>query len=328
MVLWTNGADELSTRWFDVTTGAPLADEFGLPHASQHYGLASSAPGQYLYAFETSGNPDEIEVAMELAIPNGEACPVSLGSNGIPDPPVPGDACLSGVCAAGICCDRDCTGICETCTGVHSTEANGTCGLISAGSAIVCRAGSADGICDPSETCNGGSPDCPDDAVEDNTFVCRPGTLLTCDVQETCTGNAGEDCPADVRADDGTSCDDLLSCNGAAMCMSGNCLHTPAPDCDDNDPCTADSCTEASGCVNDPIPGCGEDAGTPNPDAAARPDAAISLDGGLPDLGIDIEDVDSSSCNCTATGPQRSRATESFAASLFLVALLFARRRR
>lgn len=59
---------------------------------------------------------------------------------------------------------------------------------------IVCRA--AVGPCDEPETCKGGI-DCPHDAKKPGSFVCRPAAG-PCDAPERCTGN-GDECPPDAK---------------------------------------------------------------------------------------------------------------------------------
>ena len=75
---------------------------------------------------------------------------------------------------------------------------------------------------------------------------CRP-SMGACDVTERCSG-VDATCPADTGRPDGTSCDDLLFCNGNDTCVGGQCAQhagnpCPGPDGDAN---CAESCAEAT----------------------------------------------------------------------------------
>jgi hypothetical protein len=119
--------------------------------------------------------------------------------------PVPED-CGNGridaaeVCDPGLqaCCRPDCRG------------------PIAAGE--VCR--DARGQCDLEETCDGRSPECPDDAVMSRGSECREARG-PCDVPEQCDG-VSEDCPDDGLLPSGTLC------------------HPAEDDCDVAEYCTGD----------------------------------------------------------------------------------------
>ena len=66
---------------------------------------------------------------------------------------------------------------------------------------FVCRP--VRGDCDQVETCDGNSPDCPNDVFLSQGTTCRSSSE-GCDPAEVCTGNAAA-CPADVN-----NCEDLL----------------------------------------------------------------------------------------------------------------------
>lgn len=58
-------------------------------------------------------------------------------------------------------------------------------------------------------------------------------------------------------AQNGSSCDDGLFCNGIAVCGDGTCHNGPAPNCDDGVTCTADHCDETlARCVHVSQSGC------------------------------------------------------------------------
>jgi len=99
-------------------------------------------------------------------------------------------------------------------------------------STLTCR--SAAGVCDIAEQCTGSSAACPADALYGNTHTCR-AAADDCDVAETCTGLTTT-CPPDLRAPDGTPCDDANTCTVSDSCQSGACTGTPSgtPQCADH----------------------------------------------------------------------------------------------
>lgn len=156
-------------------------------------------------------------------------------------------------------------------------------------------------VCDGLETCNNGQcmPGTPLNCEDGNpctnntcspTLGCQPATLnpagtmcgsqrsSNCDNPDTC--NAGGVCQSN-NVPNGTSCADVLNCNGTETCQSGVCAPgTPVPNCcrnnldcnnsnpcdgtetcvagtcvpgtpmncNDNNPCTDDFCTAQNGC--------------------------------------------------------------------------------
>src|SRR5262249_54715433 len=89
--------------------------------------------------------------------------------------------------------------------------------------------------CDVAESCTGSSADCPADAFQPSSFVCR-ASVGQCNLAEQCTGSS-EACPANAFAVSSTHC------TGASQ--EGAC---------DND--TADHCTGTdNSCVNVYQPG-------------------------------------------------------------------------
>ena len=68
----------------------------------------------------------------------------------------------------------------------------------------VCRAVSGGEVCDVAEFCTGSGAACPADAVEPNTTVCRSSAGI-CDVVETCDGS-NKTCPADTVEPSTTVC--------------------------------------------------------------------------------------------------------------------------
>lgn len=127
-----------------------------------------------------------------------------------------GDACASGFCVDGVCCDNACGGgvadDCQACSVAAGASTNGSCAVFSSGTE--CRA--AADICDVSEACDGVSGVCPADAKQAAGTPCR-AAVAECDVAESCDGKANT-CPADVLAPDGMTCKDGI-CN-AGVCSS------------------------------------------------------------------------------------------------------------
>jgi hypothetical protein len=75
-----------------------------------------------------------------------------------------------------------------------------------ASATTVCNPGSGD-ICDPDESCSGVAGEaCPADSVAPATTICNPGSGDICDPAESCTGNPDEACPDDTIAPATTIC--------------------------------------------------------------------------------------------------------------------------
>ncbi|NLH47114.1 MAG: hypothetical protein GX444_00775 [Myxococcales bacterium] len=72
-------------------------------------------------------------------------------------------------------------------------------------STTVCRVGSGD-LCDPSENCPGTGVSCPADTILPSTTVCNAGSGDLCDPDEKCTGIAGQTCPTDAYQPSTTVC--------------------------------------------------------------------------------------------------------------------------
>ncbi len=152
-----------------------------------------------------------------VSFPDGTACSTDLD-------------CASSFCVDGVCCDQLCGGSdgtdCRACSVAAGAGVDGVCAPIVAGTQ--CRA-SRD-ACDPAETCNGVTVDCPPDAF----------------------------------SPDGLSCADSNACNGAEVCGGGICRSAAPLACVDRNPCTTDACDPATGCTFTPVPSCVFDAGTPD----------------------------------------------------------------
>ncbi|MFN2426118.1 MAG: dockerin type I domain-containing protein [Candidatus Binatia bacterium] len=144
------------------------------------------------------------------------------------------------------------------------------CELVSADT--VCRP-SANGTCDPAETCGEQEPSaeaaCPVDVVAADGTSCDDGQF--CTVDDVCTAGScagvtntcddANDCTADTcneqrnlcqhnDADDGTSCEDGSACTTGDTCDNGECEGGEAVVCSDDNLCTTDTCDAATGeCV-------------------------------------------------------------------------------
>lgn len=115
---------------------------------------------------------------------------LSVIVNGIPGPTVPllvmpdaglvcgTDAeCSSGHCVDGICCDRPCEGVCETCKAASGAIAEGVCSPRAAGT--TCKAAAS--ACDLDDRCDGQTGLCVERLAEEGLAcegggVCRGGT--------------------------------------------------------------------------------------------------------------------------------------------------------
>jgi hypothetical protein len=70
----------------------------------------------------------------------------------------------------------------------------------------ICNPGSGD-LCDPDESCTGvADAQCPADVVAPATTICNPGSGDVCDPDESCTGVADATCPNDVITPATTIC--------------------------------------------------------------------------------------------------------------------------
>ena len=95
-----------------------------------------------------------------------------------------GSACLSGYCAEGICCDSQCDGPCETCSGGQDALSLGTCTPLPRGATPSSSCGRY--------LCDGQSGQCPDYCGKNDT--CAPG--FACSSKDECIPPVGE-CSAD-----------------------------------------------------------------------------------------------------------------------------------
>lgn len=201
------------------------------------------------------------------------------------------DTCSGGSCAGGPAPDCNDGNVCTTDT------CDTSLGCLHANNNSPCSDGSA---CTTSDTCSGGScvggpaPNCDDmnqctndscspmvgcvNTNSSNGTACGDSGMGACDDPDTCDGFGN--CVNNHDAD-GTSCSDGIYCNGAEICVDGECEPGTPPtpccetsaDCDDHNVCTGVetcvnhvcvlgtplSCGDSNVCTTDscdPINGC------------------------------------------------------------------------
>lgn len=159
------------------------------------------------------------------------------GAGGTPlplgDPCSDPNACASGFCQDGVCCDEACDGECELCD-----NTTGMCGLDTQG---------FDDCPNPGELCSAaGTCTCGVTAAPNNTTcpsICNGGCV---DGNDTCV----IDCPGDTDCQDsiincpsGYHC--IVNCTGTNSCQSNN--STGAINCPEDYSCTV-NCTGEHAC--------------------------------------------------------------------------------
>jgi hypothetical protein len=193
--------------------------------------------------------------------PGGEA---PLADNG--EPCTRAQACSSGHCVNGVCCESACAEACMACNGSGQ-----------------------EGRCIEDPLANAG---CGDD---------DPCTVDACVPGQGCQYTADPDCNSDPEdpppgAADGAACDSASdcasgycvsgvccdsACDGACLVCNvpirlGRCVYNPELDllCEDNDPCTIDRCEPNVGCVSIEDPSCSDDPDPEDPPPGAANGAA------------------------------------------------------
>ncbi len=176
---------------------------------------------------------------------------------GIDEDPAASDSCAdivgctNDVCIAGVCQNYPDNDMCPEATDCanYYCDAELDCQVNYEPDTTQCRLSAGD--CDIAEYCTGSSPDCPADAFLLDTAECRP-SAGQCDVSELCTGNSA-DCPTDVYQEDGTSCNDNLTCNNGETCQSGLCTGGSPLNCSAyGNQCNEGLCSEPNGCYSSP----------------------------------------------------------------------------
>jgi hypothetical protein len=144
---------------------------------------------------------------------NGQACP---GGN---------NACLSGFCADGVCCNAACTGTCLACSAAKTGAADGMCTnvLVNQTDTVATTACNAPSACDGMGACkstNGQA--CPGGNANCLSGFCTDGV---------CCGSVS--CPA---------------CQSCALGANGTCANVPAgPDTTSPNTCMGNSTCDAAG---------------------------------------------------------------------------------
>ncbi len=146
------------------------------------------------------------------------------------DPLTGQDSCLSGICAGVVLsCDDD-LGPCLK--AVHDPVTD-ECTVEPVDDGEPCD---DDDACTQLDSCQAGA------CVGGEAKTCAAAD--DCHVDGECDPKTG-DC-SDVKAEDGSACDDAQACTTADACVDGACTGE-AVVCDDGLACSADSCDEASG---------------------------------------------------------------------------------
>jgi hypothetical protein len=149
---------------------------------------------------------------------NGAACTASA-------------ACASGFCVDGFCCETACAGICASCAGATTGQANGLCRPIGAGT-------------DPENECPQESPTtCQHDGMCDGNGACRNwGVGITC-ATESCS--AGTYTPARICNGAGTCLSVTTASCGLYVCGGSTCktMCATAADCISGHYCAGTTCT-------------------------------------------------------------------------------------
>lgn len=198
-------------------------DEVGASLSIADVGLLVGAPGDDSARGIDAGSARLFSIAGEL----GSPCSAL-------------DACLSGHCTDGVCCDVACGDgaiDCMACNGAATGGDDGTCAALSTAIAatIECRAAVAGG-CDVADHCIAGSVVCPADEVAGAGITCRPA-LGACDTAERCNGVAPT-CPSDALVGSGVvchpstgGCDPAERCDGASAACPGDVLSPSGTEC-------------------------------------------------------------------------------------------------
>ena len=172
-------------------------------------------------------------------------------------------SCGTGACAGTKTCSTgswtNCNSYNNVCGDCALCSAEGECNVFSSGT--LCRP--SVGVCDVAEYCTGSAPECPPDASQADGTACSDGTACTtgetcsggicaggvpvnCDDSNICTNDSCEPSLGcqNIQVIDGTSCSNLLFCDGEENCKTGECSASTPPNVDDEIACTKDSCDE------------------------------------------------------------------------------------
>ncbi|MDP7040307.1 MAG: MopE-related protein, partial [Myxococcota bacterium] len=155
--------------------------------------------------------------------------------------------CDSNFCRDGYCCDKDCTGVCESCKNDDTAGGNGNCLSVSDGDnpnpPDDCGSNTCNGLgachLDNGETCTAGT-DCTSNNCVDG--VCCNQDSSTCGPCRSCLATHQEPGGSDGTCDDiadgedpNLECTDDLTCNGSGACHKDDGVGCIDPtDCESN----------------------------------------------------------------------------------------------
>jgi hypothetical protein len=175
-----------------------------------------------------------------------EVCDGTVGAGACKSPPgklcaLPSE-CASGFCVDGVCCESDCSGVCQSCNLPGSV---GTCAKIAEGQdpagecpgAVVCNGTGACGDLHGDGTACGSGPECQNGHCVDGVccnsactgpcVACNiPGLLGTCTNLAAGSDASDAECPgATVACDGAGACKQVNGqlCVGGGDCISGAC---------------------------------------------------------------------------------------------------------
>jgi len=160
--------------------------------------------------------------------------------------------CRSAFCVEGVCCDKPCSGKCESCTATKKgSGVDGACGSIADGAdpdndcpSATCA--STPGVLNNAEVCNGAGACRSNGTVSCGSFACVSGTCMTsCSSDAQCipsTFCSGTTCIADLELG--------ATCTGSSKCKSGFCVDSVCCESACAGPCVACSAAKKGSGVN------------------------------------------------------------------------------
>jgi uncharacterized protein (TIGR03382 family) len=271
---------EDNTICYDQVPGGPCSGDSGGPAFVWRGGV------EYVGGITSYGDENCVQFGCSTKVDafQQEIVDFMGGENGAP---CTGAAdCDSGFCVDGVCCESACAGECQVCNlapaGTCQTAPNGTpCPDADlCDGEETCQSGSCQpsaplncddqnpctsDSCSPAEGClhnpvqNGIS--CADTNVCNGEEYCLDGVCLADEFLDCDDGNPCTEDTCDVTSgcssqnvSEGTPCPNDNLCDGAEVCIMGNCQTGATLDCDDQNICTTDQCDPVAGCQHPPAP--------------------------------------------------------------------------